>query len=97
MAPYTSNVYPAGMRATIAPVAKKRGSKASSGRTNIVIDPRLVARVKRLARVKTAREAVNVALEHYARSRDYSRVLALRGSGGVGQGYDPKAANPRRM
>lgn len=85
-----------GMRATTAASAKRRGSKASSGRTNIVLDPKLVARVKRLARVKTAREAVNVALEHYARSRDYSRVLALHGSGGVAQGYDPKAATPQR-
>lgn len=84
------------MRASTGTAAKRRGSRASSGRTNIVLDPKLVARVKHLARVKTAREAVNVALEHYARSRDYSRVLALRGSGGVTQGYDPKAANPPR-
>ncbi len=84
------------MKASAGPAAKRRGGKAPSGRTNIVLDPRLVARVKRLARVKTSREAVNVALEHYVRSRDYSRVLALRGSGGVAEGYDPKAANPGR-
>jgi Arc/MetJ family transcription regulator len=49
--------------------------------------------VKRLASVKTTREAVHVALEHYVRSRDYSELLTLRGSGGVAEGYDPKTAN----
>jgi Arc/MetJ family transcription regulator len=49
-------------------------------RTNIVIDAKLVERVKRLAKVKTTRDAVHVALEHYVRSRDYSGVLALRGT-----------------
>ncbi|TLY60220.1 MAG: type II toxin-antitoxin system VapB family antitoxin [Gammaproteobacteria bacterium] len=65
-------------------------------RTNIVLDSKLVGRVKRLARVKTTREAVHVALDHYVRSRDYSAVLALRGTGGVAEGYDPKTASPRR-
>ena len=65
-------------------------------RTNVVLDMRLVNRVKRLANVKTTREAVHVALDHYVRSRDSSAVLALRGSGGVQEGYDPKAANPSR-
>jgi Arc/MetJ family transcription regulator len=65
-------------------------------RTNIVLDSELVGRVKRLANVKTTREAVHVALEHYVRSRDYSAVLALHGSGGVAEGYDPKVTSPRR-
>jgi Arc/MetJ family transcription regulator len=65
-------------------------------RTNIVIDAKLVERVKRLAKVKTTRDAVHVALEHYVRSRDYSGVLALRGTGGIAEGYDPKAASPSR-
>ena len=65
-------------------------------RTNIVLDAKLVNRVKRLASVKTTREAVHVALEHYVRSRDYSELLTLRGSGGVAEGYDPKTANPKR-
>jgi AbrB family looped-hinge helix DNA binding protein len=65
-------------------------------RTNIVLDARLVARVKRLAGASTTREAVQVALDHYARSRDYSRVLSLQGSGGVAEGYDPKAVYPSR-
>jgi Arc/MetJ family transcription regulator len=59
--------------------------------TSIVLDHALVRRVKRLAGVQTTRDAVHVALDHYARSRDYSAVLALRGTGGVAEGYDPKA------
>ena len=75
-------------------VKQTRGSDAE--RTNVFLDPKLVARVKRLARVKTTRQAVHVALEHYVRSRDYSALLALRGSGGVADGYDPKTAAPAR-
>ena len=74
-----------------------RNNAAKSGaRTNIVLDPKLVARVKRLAGVKTTREAVRVALEHYARSRDYAALRALHGTGGVAEGYDPKATTPER-
>ncbi len=68
--------------------------KPSTARTNIVLDSKLVEQVKRLAKVKTTRDAVHVALEHYVRSRDYSQVLALRGTGGVSEDYDPKAASP---
>lgn len=74
----------------------KQRQSAASERTNIVLDARLVSRVKRLAGVKTTREAVHVALDHYVRSRDYSELLALRGTGGVAEGYDPKAAAPIR-
>jgi len=74
----------------------KKAAASHSDRTNIVLDSKLVARVKRLAGVNTTREAVHAALEHYVRSRDYSAVLALRGSGGVAEGYDPKAATPAR-
>ena len=70
--------------------------KSTAERTNIVIDSKLVDQVKRLAKVKTTRDAVHAALEHYVRSRDYSGVLSLRGTGGVSEGYDPKAASPRR-
>ena len=68
---------------------------SSAKRTNILLDSKLVDRVKRLANVKTTRDAVHVALEHYVRSREYSGVLALRGTG-VADGYDPKAASPVR-
>ena len=74
----------------------KHAGRAAAERTNIVLDARLVDRVKRRARVKTTREAVHAALDHFVRSRDYSAVLALRGTGGVAPGYDPKAASPRR-
>jgi len=74
----------------------KQMRRPSAERTNIVLDSKLIERVKRLAKVKTTRDAVHVALEHYVRSRDYSAVLALRGTGGVSEGYDPKAASPRR-
>jgi Arc/MetJ family transcription regulator len=77
-------------------VLMKQLRKPSAERTNIVLDSKLVERVKRLAKVKTTRDAVHVALEHYVRSRDYSGVLALRGTGGVSEGYDPKAASPPR-
>lgn len=78
------------------PVSRSRsaGAVKSAARTNIVLDERLVARVKRLSGARTTRDAVQLALDHYVRSRDYSRVLALYGSGGVSEGYDPKAANP---
>jgi Arc/MetJ family transcription regulator len=74
----------------------KQLRRPGSERTNIVLDSKLVAKVKRLANVRTTRDAVHVALEHYVRSRDYSGVLALRGTGGVSEGYDPKAASPSR-
>src|ERR1700676_27571 len=74
----------------------KQARKRSAERTNIELDSKLIDRVKRLANVKTTRDAVHVALEHYVRSRDYSGVLALRGTGGISEGYDPKSATPRR-
>jgi Arc/MetJ family transcription regulator len=63
-------------------------------RTNIDIDDKLLAKVMKLARARTKREAIHLALEHYVESRDYSRILALAGTGGVAEGYDPKAASP---
>lgn len=75
---------------------KSAKRKAATDRTNIVLDADLVNRVKRLAKVRTTRDAVHIALDHYVRSRDYTAVLALRGSGGVAEGYDPKAASPAR-
>jgi Arc/MetJ family transcription regulator len=73
---------------------KAKNRSGPKGRTNIVLDTKLVSRVKRLAGVATAREAVQIALEHYARSRDYSGILALHGTDGVAEGYDPKASAP---
>lgn len=72
---------------------KSAGVAKAAARTNIVLDERLVARVKRLSGARTTREAVQLALDHYIRSRDYSRVLALYGSGGVDEEYDPKTTD----
>jgi Arc/MetJ family transcription regulator len=74
----------------------KTAKPRPADRTNIVLDQALVRRVKRLAGVQTTRDAVHVALDHYVRSRNYSAVLALRGTGGVAEGYDPKAVAPLR-
>jgi Arc/MetJ family transcription regulator len=74
----------------------KQAREQSAERTNIVLDSKPIERVKRLANVKTTRDAVHVALEHYVRSRDYSAALALRGTGGVSEGYDPKATSSPR-
>lgn len=72
---------------------KPRNSRTKAARTNIVLDGRLIARVKHLSGARTTREAVQLALDHYIRSRDYSRVLALYGTGGVAEGYDPKTTD----
>jgi Arc/MetJ family transcription regulator len=74
----------------------KTSRRSAGDRTNIVLDPRLIERVKRLAHAKTTREAVHVALDHYVRSRDYAAALELHGTGGVAPGYDPKAVAPAR-
>lgn len=81
------------MPATKPPRKSATASGSGLTRTNIVLDRALVAKVKKISRASTTREAVQVALEHYARSQDYSRVLALFGSGGVAPGYDPKASS----
>jgi predicted nucleic acid-binding protein len=58
----------------------KQTRRSGAERTNIVLDSKLVERVKRLAKVKTTRDAVHVALEHCVRSRDSSVWIAyLRG------------------
>ena len=71
----------------------KSSTSRAGERTNVVLDTRLVRAVKRLAKVRTTRDALHIALDHYVRSRDYSEVLKLRGSGGVAPGYDPKATS----
>jgi Bacterial antitoxin of type II TA system, VapB len=68
-------------------VAVKRGTRSA-----ISVDEKLAAKVKRMSKSKTTTEAVERALDFYARSNDYSKVLALYGTGGVAEGYDPKSA-----
>ena len=60
-------------------VLMKQLRKPSAERTNIVLDSKLVERVKRLAKVKTTRDAVHVALEPEALSK-ISPVLLARSS-----------------
>jgi Arc/MetJ family transcription regulator len=74
----------------------KQTRKSAAERTNIFLDSKLVEQVKRLAKVKTTRDAVHAALEHYVRSRDYSGVIALRGTGGVADGYARALARTAR-
>ena len=59
-------------------------------RTNIVLDEKLVARAMKLARVKTKREAVHVALREFVRSRARPDVRDLYGIGGIDNAYDHK-------
>lgn len=61
-------------------------------RTNIVLDEKLVREAMRLARVKTMREAVNVALRRFVQSGRQKKLLDLYGSGGVRKDYDYKQA-----
>ena len=60
-------------------------------RTNIVLDDQLVNSAMKKAGVRTKREAVEAALRAFVQEADYASLLALRGSGGVAEGYDPKA------
>ncbi len=60
-------------------------------RTNIVLDDQLVESAMRKAGVRTKREAVEAALRAFVREADYAALLALRGTGGVADDYDPKA------
>ena len=61
-------------------------------RTNIVLDEKLVREAMRLARVKTIREAVDVALRRFVQSGRQKKLLELYGSGGVRKDYDHKQA-----
>ena len=61
-------------------------------RTNIVLDEKLVREAMRLARVKTMREAVNVALRRFVQSGRQKKLLELYSSGGVRKDYDYKQA-----
>lgn len=61
-------------------------------RTNIVLDDKLIGKAMRKAGVKTKREAVEAALRAFVSEPDYAGMLALYGTGGVAEGYDPKAA-----
>jgi Arc/MetJ family transcription regulator len=61
-------------------------------RTNIVLDEKLVQEAMKLAKVKTMREAVHVALRRFVQSGRQKRMLELHADGGVLKGYHYKKA-----
>jgi|JI7StandDraft_1071085.scaffolds.fasta_scaffold1097866_1 Arc/MetJ family transcription regulator len=68
----------------------KSRKRSNLVRTNIVIDRELVEEVKRRTGAKSAREAVQRALERAAAKPDYSGLLALRDLDPIRPFYDPK-------
>jgi len=61
-------------------------------RTNIVLDDRLLREAMKLARARTMREAVHIALARYVQSGKQKRLLELGGRGGMREDYDYKRA-----
>lgn len=59
-------------------------------RTNIVLDDRLVKEAMKLAKVKTKREAVDIALRRFVHSGKQRKLLDLHGAGGLRKDYDYK-------
>ena len=59
-------------------------------RTNIVLDDRLVREAMKLAKVRTKREAVDVALRRFVQSGRQRKLLELYGTGGIRKDYDYK-------
>ena len=69
---------------------------AMVGRTNVVIDDKLIARVMRLYGLRTKREAIDFALRTVAGSYDPRALLALEGVGWAGDlGQIRKTRYPR--
>lgn len=62
-------------------------------RTNIVLDPKLIARAMKKAGARTMRETIDIALREYVSKPDYDALLKLAGSGTIDPGYDPKASD----
>ncbi|MCE5266750.1 MAG: type II toxin-antitoxin system VapB family antitoxin [Planctomycetaceae bacterium] len=50
------------------------------GRTNIVLDDKLVAKCQRATGIKTRRELVQYALEELLRQKDQKKILELEGT-----------------
>ena len=61
-------------------------------RTNIVLDEKLVREAMKIAKVKTKREAVDIALRRFVHSGKQRRLLDLYGTGGIRKDYDYKQA-----
>ncbi len=56
----------------------------SMGRTNVVIDDKLIARVMKLYGLRTKREAIDFALRQVAGDADTKGLLSLKGIGWEG-------------
>lgn len=61
-------------------------------RTNIELDGKLVREAMKLARARTMREAVDIALRRFVHNGRQKKLLDLYGAGGVRKGYDYKRA-----
>jgi Bacterial antitoxin of type II TA system, VapB len=62
-------------------------------RTNIVLDPKLIARAMKKAGSTTMRETIDIALREYVSKPDYDALLKLGGIGAIDADYDPKAGD----
>lgn len=62
-------------------------------RTNIVLDPKLMARAMKKAGSTTMRETIDIALREYVSKPDYDALLKLGGIGAIDADYDPKAGD----
>lgn len=61
-------------------------------RTNIVLNDDLINEAMRLAKVKTKREAVDIALRRFVASQKQRQILELVGQELIDPNYDYKAA-----
>ncbi|MGH8540993.1 MAG: type II toxin-antitoxin system VapB family antitoxin [Stenotrophobium sp.] len=62
-------------------------------RTNIVLDEKIVKKAMKLAKAKTKREVVDLALREYVAARErWAAMDELFGSNGIDPTYDYKAA-----
>ena len=61
-------------------------------RTNIVLNDELINEAMRLAKVKTKREAVDIALRRFVASQKQRRILELVDQELIDPDYDHKAA-----
>lgn len=66
-------------------------------RTNIVLDPALIARAMKKAGATTMRETIDIALREYVSKPDYDALLKLSGIGAIDPDYDPKAGDQPAM
>ena len=57
-----------------------------------MLDEKLVAEAMKLAKVKTKREVVDLALRRFVHSGKQRKLLDLEGSGGIRKDYDHKQA-----